>query len=74
MSTKIPGMVHLGHILPHSLTGFLLTIGLTIAGQNDYCDTITIVKNPIAILLLLQIPIAILFSIAITIGSIFCLK
>ena len=37
-------------------------IGLTIAGQNDYCDTITIVKNPIAILLhvLLQLPIAIL--------------
>ena len=36
------------------------SIGLTIAGQNDYCDTITIVKNPIAILLLLQLPIAIL--------------
>ena len=35
-------------------------VGLTIAGQNDYCDTITIVKNPIAILLLLQLPIAIL--------------
>ena len=35
-------------------------LGLTIAGQNDYCDTITFVKNPIAILLLLQLPIAIL--------------
>ena len=30
-------------------------LGLTIAGQNDYCDTITIVENTIAILLLLQL-------------------
>ena len=35
-------------------------IGLTIAGQNDYCDTISIAKSTIAILLLLQVPIAVL--------------
>ena len=35
-------------------------LGLTIAGQNDYCNTITIVNNPIAILLLFQLHIAIL--------------
>ena len=41
---------------------------LTIAGQNDYWDTITNTKSTIAILLLLQVPIAI------TIGKIICLK
>ena len=30
-----------------------LGIGLTVAGQNDYCDTITIAESTIAILLLL---------------------
>ena len=51
-----------------NLTKFL---GLTIAGQNDYCDTIAIVKNPIAILLL-NIAASYCNTIAITIGSIFC--
>ena len=35
-------------------------LGLMFAGQNDYCDTITIAKSTVAILLLLQVPIAIL--------------
>ena len=35
-------------------------VGLTIAGQNDFGDTITIAKSTIAVLLLLQVPIAIL--------------
>ena len=55
------------YILSNLLTRFCKTdhsyelmIGLTIAGQNNYWDTITIVKNPIAILLLLHFPIAIL--------------
>ena len=45
-------------MIERSLSVGVLKIGLTIASQNDYCDIITIVKNPIAILL--QLPIAIL--------------
>ena len=32
-------------------------LGFTISGQNDYCNTITIAKSTVAILLLLQVPI-----------------
>ena len=53
-------------ILHHSVTGhkndMTTHLGLTIAGQNDYCDTITIAESNIAILLLLQVPIAILLQ------------
>ena len=38
----------------------LSELGLTVVGQNDYCNTITIAKSTVAILLLLQVPIAIL--------------
>ena len=37
---------------------YVKILGVTIASQIDYCDTITIAEIPIAILLLLQDAIA----------------